>query len=90
MCNHLATFSGVYGHNWWKIRNFAPSWRKQLSTPDHGRCASTSESAKFNLHEAQRQPILWAASLCVYVRFAERRGSMVGSPLFMPSPLKSG
>ena len=59
---------------------------KQLSTPDLGRCASTSKSANFNIHEAQRQPFLWAVSLCVFVRFAERRGSMVDSPLFMPSP----
>jgi hypothetical protein len=40
------------------------------------------KSANFIMYEAQRQPALWAASLCVHERFAERRKRMVGSPLF--------
>lgn len=40
------------------------------------------------MYEAQEQPILWAALLCVHERFAERRKRMVGSPLFMLSSLK--
>lgn len=46
------------------------------------RCAFTSKTAKFKIYKAQRQPLLWAVSLCVYLRIAVRRSSMVGSPLF--------
>ena len=45
-----------------------------------------SEIGKFLIHtKHSRQPILWAALLCVCISFAELQSHMVGSPLFMSS-----
>lgn len=72
----------VFLHFHFLFCNFAASWSTLLSALDLGRSALFPKSANFIMYEAQRQPALWAASLCVHERFAERRKRMVGSPLF--------
>ena len=47
-----------------------------------------SEIGKFLIHtKHSRQPISWAALLCVCISFAELQSRMVGSPFLMPSSL---
>ena len=68
------------------FRNFAAGWRYAVAnSPEKG--AFFPETGQFlHIRKHSKQPILWAALLCVYVRQAGRRESMVGSPLIMPFP----
>ena len=69
------------------FRNFAPDWWYAVATSPE-KSAFFPETGQFqHIRKHSKQPISWAALLCVYVRLAGRRESMVGSPLIMPFSL---
>ncbi len=67
------------------FRIFAAEWILAVGSVLR-RSAFLPETGQFQyIRKHRKQPILWAALLCVCIRQAGCKVDMVGSPFFMPS-----